>query len=91
MLRHHHCVPGFAQTMPGGRSAHPAGTGWAIAAALQSSWEAFREALAAHRHYERLTSRGVPHDTALREALGFGSCPARMPGKAKPLYWAGKA
>jgi hypothetical protein len=37
--------------------------------------DALREALAAHRHYERLRSRGVPHDTALsalRETLSGG-------------------
>jgi hypothetical protein len=32
----------------------------------------FRESLAAHRRYEHLTSRGMPHDAALREALGIG-------------------
>jgi ABC-type protease/lipase transport system fused ATPase/permease subunit len=31
--------------------------------------DAWREALSAHRQYERLTSRGVAHDPALQEAL----------------------
>jgi hypothetical protein len=52
--------------------------------------EAFIEGLAAHRHYEELRSWGHSHDTALREALGFG--PARRNREtARPLYFAGKA
>jgi hypothetical protein len=38
---------------------------------LCDAFDALHEALTAHRHYERLTSRGVPHDVALRKALGI--------------------
>jgi len=38
---------------------------------LCNAFDALHEALTAHRHYERLTSRGVPHDIALRKALGI--------------------
>ena len=34
-------------------------------------YDALSEAVAARRRYEWLVSRGVPHDTALREALGI--------------------
>jgi hypothetical protein len=36
---------------------------------LHSLLDAFREGLAAHREYERLTSMGMDHDRALRAAL----------------------
>lgn len=42
-----------------------------VAEALRNICDAMREALAAHRQYERLTSAGAPHDIALREALGI--------------------
>jgi hypothetical protein len=38
---------------------------------LCNALDALHEALTAHRRYERLTSRGVPHDIALRQALGI--------------------
>ncbi len=44
---------------------------WPVATTLRSIRDALREGLAAHRHYEHLKSRGVSHDTALREALGI--------------------
>jgi hypothetical protein len=53
-------------------------------------YDALREGLAAHRQYEQLRSRGVPHDTALREALGFGRSPATR-YTARRIYFAGKA
>jgi hypothetical protein len=54
--------------------------------------EALREGLAAHREYEELRSRGMPHDTALRAALGLGTSPQqRTRAAAKPLHFAGKA
>src|SRR2546423_14540525 len=40
-----------------------------MAATLQTISEALREAFSAYRRYGRLTSRGIPHDPALREAL----------------------
>lgn len=41
-----------------------------IAQALRNIRNALREALAAHRQYERMMSAGVPHDIALKEAMG---------------------
>jgi hypothetical protein len=45
---------------------------WPAMSALRTIWGYLREGLAAHRDYERLRSRGVPHATALRESLGIG-------------------
>src|SRR5438128_7355073 len=47
-------------------------TSWyrSVAAALSTIRDALIEALAAHRRYEHLMSRGMPHDTALRLATG---------------------
>jgi hypothetical protein len=39
---------------------------------LSRFFDALREALSAHREYERLRSRGVPHHVALPTALGIG-------------------
>jgi len=47
---------------------------WPIAAMLRTICESLSEAFAAHRHYERLRSRGMPHTAALRESLGIGRC-----------------
>ena len=44
---------------------------WPIAAALWTIWRLLPEAFAARRQYEHLMSRGVPHDTALRQAVGL--------------------
>jgi hypothetical protein len=48
-------------------------TSWyrSAAAALSTIRDALIEALAAHRRYEHLMSRGMPHDTALRLATGI--------------------
>ena len=40
-----------------------------IATKLRAVWDALREGIAAHRQYEQLTSRRIPHDTAIRQAL----------------------
>ena len=37
--------------------------------------ETLRESLAAHRHYEELRSKGIVHESALRQALALA-----MPG-----------
>jgi hypothetical protein len=42
-----------------------------FADALRTWRDALREAVGAHRRYEHLKSRGVAHDTALRQALGI--------------------
>jgi hypothetical protein len=95
MLRNCHCTPGFEN---GHREANLAGgsaqwaAAWSIAANMRSIGEAWREGLAAHREYERLTSRGMAHDIALREALGIGPVSSPSPrDAAKPLCFAGKA
>jgi hypothetical protein len=81
MLQTCHCPTYFHQTH---QDLHLTG-GW-----LRVFGEAFLEGLAAHRHYEQLRSRGLPHDASLRAALGFG--PARgLRETARPLYFAGKA
>jgi hypothetical protein len=79
MLRNFDHTPCFDQIHqaknPTGRSAQPraAAASWPIVSALRAMWDQLGEGLAAHRHYERLRSRGVPHATALRESLGMGS------------------
>jgi hypothetical protein len=61
-----------------------------MATVLRTVWSAWRESLAAHRHYEQLRSRGLAHDAALREALALG--PARdTRASAKPLHFVGRA
>jgi hypothetical protein len=65
---------------------------WPILAVLQAMWDAFRDGLAALRQYESLRSKGIPHDTALREAIGIGITRSdRTRGVVKPLCFAGKA
>jgi hypothetical protein len=65
---------------------------WPMVAALVAMGEALREGLAAYREYEELRSRGMPHDSALRAALGLGSSPQqRTDAAAKPLHFAGRA
>jgi hypothetical protein len=82
MLQTCHCPTHFHQA---DQDLQMSGGGW-----LWVIGEAFLEGLAAHRHYEELRSWGHSHDTALREALGFG--PARGTREtARPLYFAGKA
>jgi hypothetical protein len=67
------------------QSFHPTGTGSGpreripatalssrpVATILLAMRDAWREALAAHRSYEQLTATGVPHDPALKAALGI--------------------
>jgi hypothetical protein len=76
-------------------AAHHRGTApgtWPMVATLYAICDAWREALAAHRHYELLRSRGIPHDTAIRESLGLGHIHrAGTRHAARPLYLAGKA
>ncbi len=45
---------------------------WPIPKAWRNLCDALREAVAAHRRYEWLRSRGVPHDAAVMEALSIG-------------------
>ena len=65
---------------------------WPMVAMLHAMCDAWREALAAHRQYECLRSRGIPHDTAIRDSLGLGHIHrAGTRHAAKLLYLAGKA
>src|SRR5439155_11311920 len=64
---------------------------WPPFAALRTVYDALCEGLAAYRQYERLMSRGIPHDTAISAALGVGHrhswghgkwlCHCALPGK----------
>jgi hypothetical protein len=84
MLRNLHYAPGCHDTP---HQTHL--TGWSV---LPTFWGAFREALAASRQYQSLMSRGLSHDTAIRQALDISpslSQATRTP--AKPLCFAGKA
>ena len=59
---------------------------------LRMLFEALREGLAAHRHYEELRSKGIAHDSALRQALALAPAPARSGCEGlTPLWFAGKA
>jgi hypothetical protein len=97
MLRSFHCAPNLdathQATNPTGRSARPtAASCWPTLTALRMICDALREGLAAYRQYEHLRSRGVPHDTAVREALGIGLSPSQATREtAGALYFAGKA
>jgi len=81
MLQSCHCPTHFHHI----RSEPQSTDGWLLLAG-----QAFLEGLAAHRHYEQLRSRGLAHDTALREALGFGPAGGTRE-TARPIYFAGKA
>jgi hypothetical protein len=79
---------------PGGRRscARPATHSWPAHTVLRKMWEALRDGLAAHRHYEELRSRGVAHDSALRQALAIAPAPSQ-PARERitPLCFAGRA
>ena len=63
-----------------------------IATRLRAIADAWREGLAACRQYEELRSSGVPHDRAIREALGLGLNPSEAPRQAATsLHFAGQA
>jgi hypothetical protein len=78
MLRSFHYAPGCLE-IPGnaaGRSARvTTGHFRPTVPELQGLCHALREGVAAWRHYEHRRSRGIAHDTALREALGIGPAP----------------
>jgi|SRR5215471_756527 hypothetical protein len=97
MLRTLQTAPSFGGSCrQAGATHHPthSATRWLrqAATALRAISEAWRECVAAHQQYGRLMSRGVPHEVAIREALGFGPAPAQKTGKTtEPLGFAGKA
>jgi len=53
---------------------------------------AFREGLTAHREYERLISKGVRHDAALRASLGVSGneAPQRQVPEIKNVFERGR-
>jgi len=61
---------------------------WPTARMVRLICRALRDAFAAHGRYEHLRWRGVPHDPALRQALGIadpserGRCPGGPPRSA---------
>lgn len=74
MLRFRQVAGFHAIWEPGLAAQHAAPTdhpSWTLATALRTVLDALREAVGAHRQYEHLRSRGTPHDTALRQALGI--------------------
>jgi hypothetical protein len=95
MLRNIQYVSGFDQyhrTNPAHLAASAIAAGRRITTALRFAIDGWREALAACREYEQLRSCGIPHDTALRHALGGGPAPAQHRCRAaQPLCFAGRA
>jgi hypothetical protein len=59
-----------------------------IATTLRAIADAWREGLAACRQYEALRSSGVPHDRAVREALGLGLTSSEATPQAAPSKFA---
>jgi hypothetical protein len=91
-----HPQPGFHQIRheitATGRSARTTARFRQALTALRTLSEAIQECLAAHRQYEQMRSRGIPHETALREALGLGRTRSKATREgAKPLYFAGNS
>jgi hypothetical protein len=94
-----------ASISSGRRCSQPAVHARSAHITLRSLCEALLDGLAAHRHYEELRSRGVAHDSALRQAFAVApepstptrdraiapepSTPAR--DRIAPLCFAGRA
>jgi hypothetical protein len=97
MVRTCHCAAHFDEPHqaihPAHRSVRPIlASVRPLVTALGMMCDALREGLAAYREYEELRSRGMPHDTALKAALGLGASPKQgTRAAARPLYFAGKA
>ena len=84
MLRNRDQMPAFAnlaRVTDLARSGGPqkASSPWRVATLLPTLWDALRESLSAWRQYEHLTSRGIPHDPALRQAIGLAHPPSDAP------------
>jgi hypothetical protein len=90
MLRIIRFTPRLIAPIHGGRRlSPPARPPFAI---LRMFCEALQEGLAAHRHYEELSSKGLAHESALRHALALAPAPLRSRCEAlTPLWFAGKA
>lgn len=61
-------------TPPEGRSVQSGGPS-SVGTTLPIVFQSLREAFAAHRRYHELTSKGIPHGTAIRQALGIPRVP----------------
>jgi hypothetical protein len=89
MLRNSYPRPSFDEARQDTATArHPAQRAACFAgpivSMLRSLQEAWREGLFAHRRYEHLKTTGIPHDTALRQALGITFQPVnRSPRKVQ--------
>ena len=90
-----HYTPGLEQTYQDARCqpARPrAGWSWPTLTTLRSLFDALHEAFAAYREYERLRTRGIPHDAAIRKVLGAGPKPSPVrPDAVRALCFAGRA
>jgi len=73
MLRTIHFEPGYypsrAATYRTARHLRPIAP-WPVVTALWTIWGVLHDGLVAYRRYEQLRSRGMPHEAALREAVG---------------------
>jgi hypothetical protein len=75
MLRSMHfepgCYPSRAATYRAAGYSRPiAPSLWPVVTGLRAVCGVLHEGLIAYRRYERLRSRGMPHETALTEAVG---------------------
>ena len=88
MLRNFHYEPDFDATFAGTNPTVQSSTPtWRTA--LRKMCDAWCEGLAAHRQYEHLRSGGIPHERALKEALGIGAVsasPARAALMAAAMF-----
>jgi len=82
--------PPLIQALHGARRLSPPAR--PLFAILRMACGALQEGLTAHHRYEELRSRGIAHDSALREALALTPAPSRAACEAlTPLWFAGKA
>jgi hypothetical protein len=90
MLRDVCITPHFIPALHGARRRSPPAL--PAVTILRMLFEALREGLAAHRHYEELRSKGIAHDSALRQALALAPAPSRSTCEGlTPLWFAGRA
>jgi hypothetical protein len=84
-----HYTPNLEQTYQS-RRRRPREWSWPTVTTLLSFVDALHDGFAAYREYEQLRASGIPHDRAIREALGIG--PSRVrPDAARALHFAGRA
>jgi hypothetical protein len=94
MVPNSHCAPSLDEAHPAthGAEKQPSRASvWSLLSAPGMMLDALREGLAAHRRYEHLRARGMPHNAALGEALGGASGHDATRGTARALYFAGRA